>query len=185
MGVSVKLASCRAITISPESCDRRAAACTGARLMNITRRWTCESGEAREPKSGMLGLQAQIQGRLQQQRTGSEGSALEHVQDDSHIEVYRVKCPERGVKIETVPLLPSKTRFSQRFEEAVGQACEGASARQVARRFGLPDSTVRAIDRRYLERWAARRRRPALRQIGVDEIDLRRQQKFVTVVCNV
>ena len=102
-----------------------------------------------------------------------------------HIEVYRVKCPERGVKIETVPLLPSKTRFSQRFEEAVGQACEGASARQVARRFGLPDSTVRAIDRRYLERWAARRRRPALRQIGVDEIDLRRQQKFVTVVCNV
>ena len=75
-----------------------------------------------------------------------------------HIEVYRVKCPECGVKVERVPLLPSKAPFSQRFEDAVGQACESASARQVARRFGLPQSTVRAIDLRYLERWAASRR---------------------------
>jgi transposase len=39
-----------------------------------------------------------------------------------HIEVYRVKCPECGVRIEKVPLLPSKSPFSQRFEDAVGQA---------------------------------------------------------------
>ena len=101
-----------------------------------------------------------------------------------HIEVYRVKCPECGVRIEKVPLLPSKAPFSKRFEDAVGQACEGASARQVARRFGLPQSTVRAIDLRYLERWAAGRRRPALRQMGVDEIYLGKKQKFLTVVCN-
>ena len=56
-----------------------------------------------------------------------------------HIEVYRVKCPDCGVKIEKVPLLPSKAPFSKRFEDAVGQACEGASARQVARRMGLPE----------------------------------------------
>jgi transposase len=54
----------------------------------------------------------------------------------------------------------------------------------VARRFGLPESTVRAIDQRYLERWAASRRKPALRQMGVDEIYLGKKQKFVTVVCN-
>ena len=101
-----------------------------------------------------------------------------------HIEVYRVKCPDSGVKIEKVPLLPSKAPFSKRFEDAVGQACEGASARQVARRMGLPESTVRAIDLRYLERWAAHRRRPALRQMGVDEIHLGKKQKFLTVVCN-
>ncbi len=53
-----------------------------------------------------------------------------------HIEVYRVKCPHCGVRIEKVPLLPSKAPFSKRFEDAVGQACESASARQVARRFG-------------------------------------------------
>jgi transposase len=101
-----------------------------------------------------------------------------------HIEVYRVKCPDCGVRIEKVPLLPSKAPFSRRFEDAVGQACESAPVRQVARRFGLAESTVRAIDVRYLERWAAGRRQPALRQMGVDEIHLGKKQKFLTVVCN-
>ena len=101
-----------------------------------------------------------------------------------HIEVYRVKCPDCGVKVEKVPFLPSKALFSKRFEDAVGQACEGASARQVARRFGLPESTVRAIDLRYLERWTATRRKPPLRQMGVDEIHPGEKQKFLTVVCN-
>lgn len=101
-----------------------------------------------------------------------------------HIEIYRVKCPDCGVKVERVPLLPSKAPFSKRFEDAVGQACESASARQVARRFGLAQSTVRTIDLRYLERWAATRRKTALRQMGVDEIHLGKKQKFLTVVCN-
>ena len=101
-----------------------------------------------------------------------------------HIEVYRVPCPDCGVRIEKVPLLPSKAPFSKRFEEAVGEACESASARQVARRFKLAESTVRAIDLRYLERWAAKRRRPALRPMGVDEIHMGKKQKFLTVVCN-
>jgi transposase len=101
-----------------------------------------------------------------------------------HIEVYRVECPDCGVKVEKVPLLPSKAPFSKRFEDAVGQACESASARQVARRFAMPESTVRAIDLRYLERWGATRRKPALRQMGVDEIYLGKKQKFLTVVCN-
>jgi transposase len=100
------------------------------------------------------------------------------------IEIYRVNCPDCGVKREKVPLLPSKAPFSKRFEEAVGLACEMASARQVARQFGLPASTVRAIDLRYLERWDAGRRKPALRQMGVDEIYLGKKQKFLSVVCN-
>jgi transposase len=82
------------------------------------------------------------------------------------VEVYRVNCPDCGVKRERVPLFPSKAPFSQRFEEAVGLACEMASARQVARQFQLPASTVRSIDLRYLERWKESRRKPALRQMG-------------------
>jgi transposase len=101
-----------------------------------------------------------------------------------HIEVYRVKCPECGVRVEKVPLLPSKAPFSKRFEDAVGQACESASARQIGRRFGLAESTVRAIDLRYLERWAAARRQPPLRQMGVDEIYRGKSDKFLTVVSN-
>ena len=100
------------------------------------------------------------------------------------VEVYRVNCPDCGVKREKLPLLPSKAPFSQRFEEAVGLACEMASARQLGRQFKLPASTVRAIDLRYLERWNESRRKPALRQMGVDEIYLGKKQKFLSVVCN-
>jgi len=83
-----------------------------------------------------------------------------------------VCCPDCWIKTEKVPQLPSKAPFSKRFEDAVGEACESAAARQVARRFGLPASTVRAIDVRYLERWAAARRKPAPTLMGVDEIHL-------------
>ncbi|MGA7928550.1 MAG: transposase, partial [Candidatus Sulfotelmatobacter sp.] len=100
------------------------------------------------------------------------------------IELYRVRCPDCGIKAEKVALLPSKAPFSKRFEEAVGQACESAAVRRVARQFGLAASTVRAIDLRYLQRWAQGRRRPALRQMGVDEIYLGKKQKFLTVVTN-
>jgi transposase len=100
------------------------------------------------------------------------------------VEIYRVKCPDCGVRREKVPLLPSKAPFSKRFEDAVGLACEMASARQVSRQFGLSASTVRAIDLRYLERWDASRRKPALRYMGADEIYLGKKQKFLTVVCN-
>ena len=100
------------------------------------------------------------------------------------VELYRVRCPDCGVKTEKVPQLPSKAPFSKRFEEAVGLACESAAVRRVARQFGLASSTVRAIDLRYLKRWAASRRKPALRHMGIDEIYLGKRQKFLTVVSN-
>jgi transposase len=100
------------------------------------------------------------------------------------VEFYRVRCPKCGLKVETVPELPSKAPFSKDFEDAVGLACESAAARQVARQFGLPAGTVRAIDQRYLERWAKSRKKPVLRQMGVDEIYLGKTQKFLTVVSN-
>lgn len=100
------------------------------------------------------------------------------------IELYRVRCPDCGPKMERVDQLPSKAPFSKRFEDAVGQACESASARQVARSYGLAASTVRGIDLRHLERWAAHRQKPALRQLGVDEIFLGKKTKFITVVSN-
>jgi len=100
------------------------------------------------------------------------------------IELYRVRCPDCGVKTEKVPQLPSKAPFSKRFEEAVGLACESAAVRRVGKQFGLSPSTVRAMDIRYLKRWAASRRKPALRQMGIDEIYLGKKQKFLTVVSN-
>lgn len=100
------------------------------------------------------------------------------------VELYRVRCPDCGIRAEKVEALPSKAPFSKRFEEAVGQACENAAARRVAQQFGVAASTVRAIDLRYLGRWSAARRKPALRQMGVDEIYIGKKHKFLTVVTN-
>jgi transposase len=100
------------------------------------------------------------------------------------VETYRVKCPRCGFRAEKVSQLPSKAPYSKRFEEAVGQACESAAVRQVARHMSMAASTVRAIDLRCLERWDAVRRKPPLRQMGVDEIYRGKKGKFLTVVCN-
>ena len=100
------------------------------------------------------------------------------------VELYRVDCPNCGVKSEKAPQLPSKSPYRRRFEDGVGQACEGAPARQVARRMDLAESTVRGIDLRYLERCEANRRKPPLRQIGADERYQGKRDKFLTVVCN-
>jgi transposase len=100
------------------------------------------------------------------------------------VELYRIRCPDCGIKAERNEQVPSKAPYSKRFEDAVGEACEGAAARQVARRLRLAESTVRAIDLRYLERWEARRRKPPLRHMGVDEIYKGKREKFLTVVCN-
>lgn len=64
----------------------------------------------------------------------------------------------------------------------MGLACASAPAWQVAKRFGLAASTVRAIDLRFLERWAKSRNRPVVHQLGVDEIYLGKRQKFLAVV---
>ena len=100
------------------------------------------------------------------------------------VELHRLRCPECGVKTEKIAQLPSKAPFSKRFEDAVGEACESAAARRVAKQFQLAASTVRSIDLRYLERWAAERRKPAVRLLGVDEIHLGKKQKFLTVASN-
>src|SRR5260370_27593916 len=97
------------------------------------------------------------------------------------VELYRVRCPDCGVKTEKVPQLPSKAPFSKRFEEAVGLACESAAVRRVARQLGLARSTGRAIDVRYLCDWAGGRRKTAFRQKEEEEGYLGKKQKFLTV----
>ena len=100
------------------------------------------------------------------------------------VEVYRVRCCECGVLVEKVEQLPSKAPFSKRFEDAVGRACEGGSGIAVGRQFGLSARQVLRIDKRYLQRWAEKRKKAPLRHVGVDEIHLGKKVKFLTVVSN-
>ena len=100
------------------------------------------------------------------------------------LEVNRLNCVTCGPRVEKIEQVPSKAPYTKRFEDKIGQACESAPARRVARQFGLPESTVRAIDLRYLERCAAKRRKAPLKHLGVDEIYLGEKDKFITVASN-
>lgn len=100
------------------------------------------------------------------------------------VELQTVACRRCGRHRERVPFLAGKAHHTARFEAAVAQACTSAPVRRVAAQWGLAAETVRLIDKRALRRWAAGRPRRPLRQLGVDEIFLGKQTKFLTVVSN-
>jgi transposase len=98
------------------------------------------------------------------------------------VEVHRVRCPQCGVRTERLPFVGGKAHYMTRLEAAVAQGCEAAPVSRVAAQWGLPPETVRRMDKRVLQRWAAARPRRPLRYLGVDEIFLGKRIKFLTVV---
>jgi len=100
------------------------------------------------------------------------------------VEVQTVACRRCGRHRERVPFLAGKARCTQRLEAAVARECNDAPVRRVAARWGLAVETVRLMDKRMLQRWAAARPRSAIRHLGVDEIFLGKADKFLTVVSN-
>jgi hypothetical protein len=78
-----------------------------------------------------------------------------------------------------VSLLPSKTPFSKRFEDAVGQSRRSTKASRVPQRFGLAANPGLAIDQRNLGQWIQARRKLALRHMGVDKAFLGKKKKLI------
>ena len=100
------------------------------------------------------------------------------------VEIQTVACRRCGRHRERIPFLAGKAHCTQRLAAAVAQECRDAPVRRVAARWGLAAETVRLMDKRTLQRWAAGRPRAPLRQLGVDEIFLGKATKFLTVVSN-
>jgi transposase len=98
------------------------------------------------------------------------------------VEVHRVRCRRCGVRTERLPFVEGKVHYTARLEAAVAQDCEAAPVHRVAAQRGLAPETVRRMDKRVLQRWAAARPRPPLHYLGVDEIFLGKTIKFLTVV---
>jgi len=100
------------------------------------------------------------------------------------VEVHTVACRRCGRRREQLPFLAGTGHRTRRYEAAVARDCGDAAVRRVAARWGLAAETVRLIDKRALQQWAAARPRPRLRYLGVDEIFLGKTTKFLTVVSN-
>jgi DNA-directed RNA polymerase subunit RPC12/RpoP len=73
------------------------------------------------------------------------------------VETDPVRCPHCGFRAEKWPSCRAKHRLASDSKKPWDRL-ESAAARQVARRMGMAETTVRALDLRCLERWEAKRR---------------------------
>jgi transposase len=95
----------------------------------------------------------------------------------------RVNCPKDGVVAERVPWCDTTTsRFTTRFEDAVGflvQRCDKTSVQEM---FGIAWVTVGAIAERVVDRHGPEDPLDGLTAIGIDELSYRKGHKYVTTV---
>jgi transposase len=86
------------------------------------------------------------------------------------------------VFVERLDWLATNPRFTQRFAMHVGALCREMTNTAVAQAERLHDSTVKDLDRIYMQQQVARAGLPAPRAIGVDEIAIRKGHDYRIVV---
>ncbi len=98
------------------------------------------------------------------------------------IDKHRTNCPRCGVKVEKLDFVDSYSRSTTRFEKLVARLCRIATLKQVAELLELDWKTVKAIDKKYLEKQFAIPDYDGLRLLAVDEIAFHKGQSFFTMV---
>jgi transposase len=97
--------------------------------------------------------------------------------------VYCLRC--RSVFVERLDWLAANPRYTKRFALHVGELCREMTVATVAQRERLHHSTVRELDRLYMEQQLAKAGLPAPRIIGVDEISIRKGHTYRIVVSDI
>jgi transposase len=102
------------------------------------------------------------------------------------VEVHRLRCPECGVLVEKIEQLALQGAVQQTIRgDREHRRAKVRQPVQVARRFQLPETTVRAIDLRCLERWeAAAPQATACAKWAWMRSTGARRVSILTVVCN-
>jgi transposase len=96
---------------------------------------------------------------------------------------WRVNCPQcGGVHIEQLGWLAGNPRYTKRFALHVGNLCRDMPNKAVAEFEHLHHSTVKELDKLYMQQQVARAGMPAPRAIGVDEISIRKGHTYRIVV---
>ena len=98
-------------------------------------------------------------------------------------ERWRVYCPRcRGVFVEQLDWLAKNPRYTQRYALHVGALCREMTIKAVAEAERLHHSTVKDLDKLYMQQQVARAGMPAPRAIGIDEIAIRKGHDYRIVV---
>ena len=101
-------------------------------------------------------------------------------------EYRRVACPQcKAVKRETLAMLAKSARFTQRFEDRIGELCREMTVKRVAELNNLSWDQVWRMEKCYMRR-LLEQHPPAehLRAIGVDEISIRKGHTYAIVVAD-
>ena len=84
--------------------------------------------------------------------------------------------------VERLDWLAKNPRYTQRFAMHVGALCHEMTNKAVAELERLHDSTVKELDKIYMQKQVAQAGLPAPRAIGVDEIAIRKGHDYRVVV---
>lgn len=101
-------------------------------------------------------------------------------------EYRRVACPRcKAVKRETLSILAKSARFTQRFEDHIGELCREMTIKRVAELNNLSWDQVWRMEKCYMRR-VLERHPPSkqLRAIGIDEVSIRKGHTYAVVVAD-
>ena len=98
------------------------------------------------------------------------------------VTLARVRCPAcRAIGAEAAEWREAYARQTERYERYVASLCSLMPATDVAELEGLDKMTVYRIDKKWLERREALRPDHSVTRLGIDEIAIRKGQRYATV----
>lgn len=94
----------------------------------------------------------------------------------------RLLCPRCGPKLEQLSWLRPYSRVTVRLADSVARLCKLMSVRHVAGFYGLAWTTVKLIDKRYLQRELGPIDLSGVRVIAMDEFAIHKGHRYATVI---
>jgi len=137
------------------------------------------------------GLRCPVCGRKCEHYDTSDGPRLWRAMDLARAKCYlryttrRVRCPEHGVLVESVPWARHRARCTRDFEDWVAYLTVNCTVKAVTELARIQWKSVGPICSRVFADLESRRgagRFDGLRRIGIDETSYRRGHKYITVV---
>lgn len=86
------------------------------------------------------------------------------------------------MRVEYLDWLAKNPRYTEAFAMQIGELCHDMTNKAVAKLEHLHDSTVKDLDKLYIEKQLAKAGTPAPRKIGVDEIAIRKGHDYRVIV---